>query len=294
MQALDGRFVAGQIQGERDYQEDDFGLLDNSETIPNGTENIVREQTLMVLTDGMGGHKGGDIASSIVTRTFLDIFEHSSGDVPKRMEKALLAANQGLARAIDNNNNLSGMGTTIVAASVTNEGLEWISVGDSPMWLFRDGCLKRLNEDHSMAPVLEDMVAVGRLSEEEKSKDNRKNALRSALMGDEISIIDTSSVPLTLRADDLLIIASDGVETLSLKALEKIVRKKIKFGLDVCLDAILEGVTYANKDNQDNCTVILYKPRSEFDENGELIKGKNEGFDFFEKISDFFGKIGNR
>lgn len=292
MQALDGRFVANQIKGERDYQEDDFGLLDNSETTSGA------EHSLMVLTDGMGGHKGGDIASSIATRTFLDIYEHSSGTVAKRLEKALIAANAGIARGIENNKNLTGMGTTIVAVVVTDAGLEWISVGDSPMWLYQNGRLKQLNEDHSMAPVLDDLVAVGRLSEEEKAKDNRKNALRSALMGDEIPIIDTSSTPLTLHSDDYLIMASDGLQTLSTKTIEKTLKKHVNKGLEQCVVALLEGVEKANKEHQDNCTVILYQPRTYVGENGNVINNKATELGLWarmtEKISNLFGKIGSR
>lgn len=284
MQALEGRFVAQQIQGERDYQEDDFGLLDSGKAVPEATPATkkakISEHTLMVLTDGMGGHKGGGVASSIATRSFLEIYERSKADrkpdekIQTSLEKSLFAANDALAKAIDNNGNLSGMGTTLVATVVTDLGLYWLSVGDSPLWLFRDGQLKRLNEDHSMAPVLDDLVATGRLSAEEKNKDGRKNTLRSALMGDEIPLIDTSSVPMPVYSFDIVILASDGIETLSDKAIEKILKKKSRSGLEVCANALIEAVQKAKKKNQDNCTVILYSPpQIEGDENKQLKGG---------------------
>ncbi len=298
MQALQGRFVAQQIQGERDYQEDDFGLLDNSETVLDASAGgekektpKVKEHTLMVLADGMGGHKGGGVASGIVTRTFLEIYDRTTGAVDARLQKALLAANEALAKAIENNGNLAGMGTTLVAVVATDEGLSWLSVGDSPLWLYRDGELQRLNEDHSMAPVLDDLVATGRLSVEEKNKDGRKNSLRSALMGDEISIVDTSSVVMPVYGSDVIILASDGLETLPEKTIKKHIKKKLRKGLGTCADTLISAVEKAKKKNQDNCTVVLYSPPQ-----SDAEVQNNNGFaaGILAKVKAGFGKIGHR
>lgn len=298
MQALDGRFVAQQIQGDRDYQEDDFGLLDSGEASLDATDPHAQpkktEHSLMVLTDGMGGHKGGGVASGIVTRTFLEIYEHANGDVPARLERSLFAANDALSQAINNNKNLSGMGTTLVAIVATDHGIEWLSVGDSPLWLYRDGSLERLNEDHSMAPVLDDLVATGRLSEEDKDKDGRKNSLRSALMGDEIAIIDTSPTLMALLADDIIVLASDGLETLPEKIIAKTIKKNRKKGLEVCVSALMQRVEKANKQYQDNCTVLVYRPP--LPEGDEEVDNKAGGLmaGFKGKILNLFGQIGRR
>ena len=65
-----------------------------------------------------------------------------------------------------------------------------MSVGDSLLWVCRDGRLHRLNADHSMRPVLQDLVELGRMTEEEALADPRANQLRSVIYGDAIPLID--------------------------------------------------------------------------------------------------------
>jgi protein phosphatase len=286
MQGLSGRFVAKQIKGERDYQEDDFGLFESNEA--------EREHTLMVLADGMGGHNGGGIASGIVTRSFLDIYGRAKAkkdNIPAKLQKSLIVANDAIAKAIENNGNLAGMGTTLLAVVASDDGLHWLSVGDSPLWLYRAGELSRLNEDHSMAPVLDDLVATGRMSVEEKNKDGRKNSLRSALMGEEISLVDTSSSPMPFFAGDIIILASDGLETLPEKTIIKIIKKHHRSGLDECGDALIKAVEETKKPSQDNCTVLLYSPPQDPAEM-EGDNGYSKGL--WAMLKQEFNKLGNR
>ena len=94
------------------------------------------------------------------------------------------------------------MGSTVVVAVISRDGIDWISVGDSPLWLFRDGRLRRLNADHSMAPVLASLVAAGRMTAEQAATDSNRHALRSAVMGEEIHLVDVSSQPVAVRKTD--------------------------------------------------------------------------------------------
>ncbi len=133
---LDGRVAARQIQGARPYQEDDYGLID--------LHDEDRSEVLL-LADGMGGHVSGDTASWTIVQTFAKRYSDTEGAVPDRLRTCLDAANQALAAAIAENPGLSGMGSTVVAAVISPDGREWISVGDSPLWLFRKGKLRRLS-----------------------------------------------------------------------------------------------------------------------------------------------------
>ena len=108
-----------------------------------------------------------------------------------------------------------GMGCTLCGVSLTEAGIEWISVGDSPMWLARNGKLQRLNADHSMAPILAKQVELGELTEEEAKRHPQRNALRSAVIGDKMQHVDASKRPMKFRKGDRLVLASDGLETLS-------------------------------------------------------------------------------
>ena len=162
MNQLDGRFAARQIPGKREYQEDDYGLLDGRDLGLDG-----REHSMLLVADGMGGHVGGATASGLLSKTFVEVYPQASGSIVERLRDCLAAANKALADAIAANPELDSMGSTLVAAVVSSEGLHWISVGDSPLWLFRKGQLERLNADHSMAPILAELVAKGDMTEED-------------------------------------------------------------------------------------------------------------------------------
>ena len=104
---LNGRFVAQQIQGERPYQEDDFGLIEPRDEA---------HSEVLLLADGMGGHVSGDTASSTIVRTFAETYSDTEGPIPDRLCTCLNAANDALAAAIAENLALKGMGSTVVAA----------------------------------------------------------------------------------------------------------------------------------------------------------------------------------
>ncbi len=256
MDLLDGRFAARQIPGEREYQEDDYGLIDLRDS---GAD----ESEVLLIADGMGGHVSGDMASRIVVKTFVEIYHSTEGPVPDRLRTCLNAANDALAEAIKENPELKGMGSTVVAAVISQHGLDWISVGDSPLWLFRDGKLRRLNADHSMAPVLANLVAVGRMTEEEAAADPKRHALRSAVMGDEIHMIDVSSQPVAIRKSDHLLLASDGLMTLEDKEIVHILPNVQDAPLSDVAEALIQAVEEVGYPNQDNTTVLLYTPESD-------------------------------
>ena len=255
MNELDGRFAARQIPGKRDYQEDDYGLLDGRDLGLDGSEH-----SMLLVADGMGGHVGGATASGLLSKTFVEAYPQASGPIVDRLRDCLEAANKAIADAIAENPELDGMGSTLVAAVVSSEGLNWISVGDSPLWLFREGKLERLNADHSMAPVLADLVATGRMTAEEAARDPSRHSLRSAVMGDDIHLIDVSSQPVAVEKGDRLLLASDGLMTLSDQEIEAILKKTQDVPLEDSAAALIQAVEAAEQPHQDNTTVLLYAP----------------------------------
>ena len=197
MNAFDGRFAALQITGRRDYQEDSFGFFDgrNLGIDDNG-------HALLLVADGMGGHVGGAIASDLLCKTFVEAYPRSSGPSVERLRTCLDEANGAIAAAVAENPALDSMGSTLGVAVVTSEGLHWISVGDSPLWLFHEGQLERLNADHSMAPLLAELVEAGRMTDEDAARHPSRHSLRSVVMGDEMPLIDVSSRPVALEQGD--------------------------------------------------------------------------------------------
>ena len=175
-----------QIRGARAYQQDRAA-----------TVSVDGTQHLLVLADGMGGHTSGDIASDIVVRKFFHAWHdlEAPDEIPDRLIFALQAANLAIYDRVMSEPELAGMGTTLVAAHVEGDRLHWISVGDSPLWLFQDGELARLNANHSVASLLDQQVADGEISAEEAVRSPERSHLLEAVTGNDIHLVDVSPDP---------------------------------------------------------------------------------------------------
>ena len=201
-------------KGARSYQEDAAVVRAGAGDGPPRRRHGERPQLTAVLADGMGGHAGGALASCTACTIFLRAYETSAGDVPARLDEALQLANAAIADCVEENPALNGMGCTLIGTTFGAAGVEWVSVGDSPLFLVRRGEIVLLNEDHSLAPEIDKLAAAGKISWEEAKTDPRRHFLRSALTGTEIDLIDRSRRPLALEPGDVVILASDGIHTL--------------------------------------------------------------------------------
>ena len=286
MSQLDGRFAARQIPGKREYQEDDYGLLDGRDLGIDGSEH-----SMLLVADGMGGHVGGATASGLLSKTFVEQYPQASGPIVDRLRDCLEAANKAIATAIAENPALESMGSTLVAAVISSEGLNWISVGDSPLWLFRKGQLERLNADHSMAPVLANLVTTGRMTAEEAAQDPNRHSLRSAVMGNDIPLIDVSSQPVAVQKGDRLLLASDGLLTLSEQEIAAILRETQDVPLKDSAAALIQAVEAAEHPHQDNTTVLLYAP-TEGTELTTVALGKREAIQSKPRLKRWIGLLG--
>ena len=258
---LDTQWVAGdQIQGGRDYQEDAYTIC----FLPPDNDPSGRGRLLLLLADGMGGHAGGDVASATVARAFREGFEEPAGSLAAQFNAGVDGANRAVREKQLADPALAEMGATLVAAVVTGSALYWVSVGDSLLWLCREGRLRRLNADHSMRPLLLDLVELGRLTEAEALGDPRVHQLRSVIYGADIPLIDMNADGFELENGDLVLLASDGLETLPEAALEQAIRAG---GNDAgaIVRALLDGVRAAGKPRQDNATALVYRVGREND-----------------------------
>lgn len=240
------------IQGKRNYQEDDFGF-DNSKPF----------DFLMILADGMGGHKGGAEASICAIKTFMDTYGLATGTVAARLQQALEQSNHQLALEIQKNPTLKGMGCTLAGVAFNGEQIQWISVGDSPLWLYSVGRLSRLNADHSMKPILQKKVRSGELTPEEAATHPDRNMLRSALTGADIELIDQSPAPLELYPGDRILLASDGIFTLSEAEIGSILDKSLP--AKALVKQMLDAVEDKNKPSQDNTTALIIEIPNELE-----------------------------
>lgn len=239
-------------QGARARQEDQAAVWQ--------PQHVARETTtyplLTVLADGMGGHVSGQIASQIACDEFIRAFSEDSGDLGPRMARALDAANAGIAKKISDEPDHQGMGCTLVAAYLDEDGLRWVSVGDSALMLQRDGQLHRLNADHSHGAVLDKQASEGIISKEAAESDGRRRALRSAVTGDRIPIQEIHAQAVTLDVGDTLIVASDGLLTLSGDEIANIIAQADPDAPDALADQLVTSVVDKKVPRQDNTTVI--------------------------------------
>jgi PPM family protein phosphatase len=249
-------------KGARGYQEDSArvqagaGSADSPVVDQPAEQQGSGEQLTAVLADGMGGHAGGALASSTACRVFLRAYEMSSGDVRARLNESLQLANEAIAACVDDNPALNGMGCTFVGVVFGPAGVEWVSVGDSPLFLVRRGEIFVLNEDHSLAPEIDKLAAAGKMSWEDAQADPRRHFLRSALTGVEIDLIDRSRTPLLLEPGDVVLLCSDGIHTLSHADILAQVEAHASQGPAAIADALLTAVDAAGDLYQDNTTVV--------------------------------------
>lgn len=214
---------------------------------------------LIVLADGMGGHAAGDIAAQTAVERFTTVFcRHPAASVAARLGAALQAAQESLAEAVQLVPQYADMGCTIVGAHIGAGEIHWISVGDSPLLLLREGTIAQLNEDHSMAPVLDARVASGDISRAEADGHSERQSLRSVLTGAEPpAMIDCPSRAVALRTGDAIILASDGLQILSNAAIARVLA-----GMDSAehgVGGLLDAVGTQQVAGQDNVTVQVVR-----------------------------------
>ncbi len=243
-------------KGQRSYQEDAV-IADFSRGSDVG---------LAVLADGMGGHAAGDVASKIVvTEVFSELmFQRGDAEVFEQsvtttLFDAAMGANACLREHVATHPETQGMGATLVATVIINRNLYWISIGDSPLFLFRDGKLRQLNEDHSMAPQIDFMVKSGLLSHEEARCHPDRNTLTSVLFGEDVPRIDCPAEPLELRASDMLIVASDGLQFLTDEEIAAVLKVHRTANSAEIADNLLERLRQLEDPDLDNVSFSVVK-----------------------------------
>jgi PPM family protein phosphatase len=248
------------IQGARSYQED-AALIWPGSALPDPAPAALEPDWLIaVLADGMGGHAGGAIASRIACECFVRSYAAREAAVPERLRSALEAANTAIARTAASSPGLTGMGTTLVGAAFGPGSLQWVSVGDSPLYLWRRGEISLLNEDHSLAPLLDQLAAEGIISFEQARHDPRRHLLRCAVTGGELELVDLSRSPVALEPGDCVILASDGINTLESSEIARIVSAYGHEGPNAIAAALIRAVETVRDPRQDNTTVVIVRP----------------------------------
>lgn len=247
-------FAGRQMIGMREIQEDSYGVVPRAE-FDGGPDDL-----FLVVADGMGGHAAGELASALAVQTFAEAFLSSgTGCDGSRLWDCLEEANRRIARELESRGDaVEGMGTTLLAVLLRGRTVRWISVGDSPLYLVRGGTLKRLNHLHSKATELAGKVRDGEITEEQARTDPTRHTLLSALIGDTIYDVDDPP-PTTLAPGDVLIAATDGIETLTHAEIAAVVTSYKTGNAAVLADGLLQAVSSKKFPKQDNTTIVTVR-----------------------------------
>ncbi|ABS22751.1 Stp1/IreP family PP2C-type Ser/Thr phosphatase [Bacillus cytotoxicus] len=184
----------------RQHNEDSAGVFHNLDG-----------DILAVVADGMGGHRAGDVASSMAIQLFHDYWKQTYNmNEPKKIEEWLHnnveMINERIYEYSKQHVECSGMGTTIIAAICTKGFVTIGHIGDSRCYMISDGEMSLVTEDHSL---VNELVRHGEISKEDAEYHPKKNVLLRALGTEEKVGLDVKT--LVLEENDQLLLCSDGL-----------------------------------------------------------------------------------
>ncbi|GAB3615606.1 protein phosphatase 2C domain-containing protein [Okibacterium endophyticum] len=164
---------------------------------------------LFVVADGMGGHAGGDVASAIAVQRLIeaDAEYDSPQDALRALQSAVIGANSELTETVFEHPELTGMGTTVDAIAVVGDEVAIAHIGDSRIYLLREGELSQITTDHTFVQRLVDS---GRITPEEAMVHPRRSVLMRVL-GDVDSSPEVDTMVMGTQPGDRWMICSDGL-----------------------------------------------------------------------------------
>jgi serine/threonine protein phosphatase PrpC len=177
----------------------------------NNQDSGYAGEHLFVVADGMGGHAGGDVASAIAVKRIIETDRQfaSGSDAEFALHTALTAANAQLAETVFDHSELTGMGTTVSGLIIVNGQVVIAHIGDSRIYLLRDGELSQVTADHTFVQRLVDS---GRITEEEAAVHPRRSVLMRVL-GDVDATPEIDTSIMATQAGDRWLLCSDGLSS---------------------------------------------------------------------------------
>jgi protein phosphatase len=213
-------------------------------------DSAMARAPVFVVADGMGGAQAGEVASRIAIETFEPGLP-DEGSAEERLAQLVREANRRIYERSRTEHESAGMGTTLTAAYLDHGALAIAHVGDSRAYMFRDGVLRRLTQDHSL---VDELVRRGKLTEQQAAEHPQRSIITRALGPEPEVEVDTWSYP--ARAGDILLLCSDGLT--SMISEDKV--SSILSAADTLDRAADELIAEANEaGGRDNITVVLFR-----------------------------------
>jgi len=207
---------------------------------------------VFIVADGMGGYNGGDFASRSATETIIDVLTKSSGtSVKKLFEEAISSANSFIYSKALSDDELAGMGTTLVLATIVDDCLSIANVGDSRLYIIDDD-IRQITTDHS---YVEEMIRVGGLDRASARNHPKKNIITRAVGVEDKVSADYFAV--RLKEGQTVLMCSDGLTNM---LEDDDILRIVKSHRDVAGKA--EALINAANENggRDNIAVVVIEP----------------------------------
>lgn len=248
----ENKIAVSSIIGTRKYQQD-------AVRVPEGEYD--EKHFICVLSDGMGGLQGGEIASQITVDTFYrDFYENPAIDNYSAFLQSEIDKADCLVSELQNEDGSPmDAGATLLAVIIDASNLYWASVGDSRIYILRGDSILQINEEHNYAYTLRRQVEAGTISLEEAEQDASKDALISYIGMGGVSLIDINEIPFPLEDNDILLLCSDGLfRVLNDEAIQLIIQEFF-YNIPLAAQMLTTCAMENSAGPQDNTTVVVIK-----------------------------------
>jgi serine/threonine protein phosphatase PrpC len=180
-------------------------LSDTGRVRHHNEDRSLATHRLLAVADGMGGAKAGEVAAQVAVDSVARLEDGAGAD---DVRDALERANRAIRRMARDDPDMSGMGTTMTAALLRDGNLDVVHVGDSRAYLWRDGHLTQVTDDHS---VVAELVRRGSITPEEAETHPHRNVITRALGAEAEVTVDLLTT--TLADGDVVLVCSDGLSS---------------------------------------------------------------------------------
>ena len=240
--------------GRRYRQEDSFYVSDY-----NDNEKIKEKGFLAVVADGMGGMMNGAEMSAVVTGAAGEYYDkrlsYKTGEETKELQ-TMLRFIDARAKKLQEESDEDESGSTLLAVLIRDKLMHFLTVGDSRIYLVRNGKMYQLNREHNVKNKMIEKVAKEEIDMEFYQSLTGKSGLTSYIGKEELDLYDISVRPLLLEKNDIVFLASDGVfGTLS----DETIKTILESGDSDTAKKMRDAIEQAANPKQDNYTGVIIK-----------------------------------
>lgn len=236
-----------------------FSMTDTGRVRSGNQDSIYCEDSvvgsfpnLFIVADGMGGHRGGDIASKLCIKSVVEQISQSTKKTPVSVfEEAVAYANRAILEQSLSDQAYRGMGTTMVGATIQNQTAYVVNVGDSRLYKL-DDTLRQITVDHSL---VEEMVQSGEIAKDQMRTHPNKNIITRALGTDEDVRPDCFEIE--VEEGDVLLLCSDGLTNMLDDRRIEFILKQLGEDLESAGKMLVNEANEAG--GKDNISVVLIR-----------------------------------